>query len=336
MTKIIDVIIVGAGPVGLFAAFQAGMLGLSTVIIDSLEMVGGQCSHLYPEKPIYDIPAYPQILAQSLVDKLLEQIQPFKQQILLGEEVLALEDQKDSIKITTNKRILLSRAVVLATGGGRLLPNKPALANLESFENKSIFYKITNKELFVNKKVAIAGGGDAAIDWAIILAEIAQKVFIIHRRDKFRAMNASMNQIQSLVAQNRLELVTPYQLIGLAGQNGQLEAIKVQNMAGDIKLISCDFLLPFFGIAFDHEFLYKIPVNKSIDNRKVLIKNETMETSHDRIFAIGDIADYAGKLNLILTGFAEGALAMHSVFQKIFPDQPRHFEHSTTKGIPIQ
>jgi thioredoxin reductase (NADPH) len=335
MTATLDLVIVGSGPAGLFAAFQAGMLGISTTIIESLEIVGGQCSNLYPEKPIYDIPAYPRILAQELINKLQEQIQPFKPQIQLNEELVKLEKHEELLKLTTNKGIYFAKAVILATGGGSFMPNKPPLEDLAKFESKSILYKILEPSLFKDKIIVIAGGGDSAIDWTINLAEIAKKTYLVHRREKFRAMDANIQKVQALIAENKLELVVPYQLSKLEGKNNQLTAVEVINFNKEKKRISCDFLLPFFGIAFDHKLLNTLSADKNTTGKNLIVSPNTMETSQNRLFAIGDIADYPGKLNLILTGFAEAALAVHSAYKRIHPDKVMHFEHSTSKGIPL-
>ena len=212
-----DVVIIGAGPSGLFSAFQAGMLGMKSAIVDALEVVGGQCSALYPEKPIYDIPAYPQILSQDLVNQLFEQAKPFAPEYFLSEQIIALDEHNDFFKLTTsNGTMLQTKAVIIAAGAGSFGPNRPPLENIESYEGKSVLYFITNRESFAGKNIVIAGGGDSALDWAISLSEIAN-VSIVHRRSKFRAAPATVQKIHELESLNKIKLITNYQLDELKG-----------------------------------------------------------------------------------------------------------------------
>jgi thioredoxin reductase (NADPH) len=331
-----DLLIVGAGPVGLFAAFQAGMLKIDSIIVDSLSIVGGQCAMLYPEKPIYDIPAYPVITGLELTKKLQEQIKPFNQKIILNQKVLEVEQIEDTkYLVKTQNSQFKVQSIIFATGGGNFTPNRPPLPNIESFENKSIFYSINNIEIFRNKSVVIAGGGDSAIDWAINLAPITKTLYIVHRRNKFRAMQNSLDKLYKLVSDVKVELVIPYQLYGISGLNGMLSQVIVHSLDNDIKTLQCDYLLPFFGIAMNHYEMPNWGLELTNDNRYIRVDHSSMETNLSGIFAVGDIIDYPGKLKFILTGFAEATLAVHSAFSKIYPDLALHFEHSTSKGIPI-
>jgi thioredoxin reductase (NADPH) len=330
-----DLLIIGAGPVGLFAGFQAGMLKIQTTLIDSLDAIGGQCSMLYPEKPIYDIPAYPMITGGELIQRLHDQMSPFKHETLLNQRVLKIEKKDSEYVVKTDKSEFLAKAIIIATGGGNFTPNRPPLSGIETFEGKSIFYSVNNVTNFKDKVVVIAGGGDSAVDWAINLAGIAKKVYVVHRRDKFRAMQASIDQMHALADSDRIEMVVPYQLHALNSSDGRLQSVDVQNLDGVTKTIECDFLLPFFGIAMDHKELTSWGLNMTHDHRYLLVDQSTMETNLPGIFAIGDICSYPGKLKLILTGFAEGALAVHEAFSRINPEIALHFEHSTTKGLPL-
>lgn len=329
-----DLLIVGAGPVGLFTAFQAGMLKIPCIVVDSLHMIGGQCAMLYPEKPIYDIPAYSKITGQELIDKLYEQMKPFNQQIILSQKILRIEKNDDYYLVYSQENTFKIKSIILATGGGNFTPNRPPLDGIEMFENKSIFYSITNTEMFRNKRVMIAGGGDSAVDWAIALAEIAESIYVVHRRNQFRAMQASLDKLNELVASGSVQMITPYQLKSLSGENGQIKSITLKDFDGNSKDIECDFLLPFFGIASNSQEMSAWGVLLTTDSRYIAVNSSSMETNLQGVFAVGDIAQYAGKLKLILTGFAEAALAVHSAFSIIYPDIACHFEHSTSRGIP--
>ncbi len=328
-----DLLIIGAGPVGLFAAFQAGMLKIKCIVVDSLDAIGGQCAMLYPEKPIYDIPAYSMITGNDLINKLYEQIKPFNQTIILNQKILDIISDRDYL-VKTQDAIFKTKSIVIATGGGNFTPNRPPLQNIQDFEGKSVFYSVNNVSNFEDKTVVIAGGGDSAVDWAINLACVAKHVYIVHRRDKFRAMQNSLEQLKDLINQNKVEMIVPYQLSSLNGNNGCLESVVVQNLDGEIKTLECDYLLPFFGIAMDHHELSSWNLNMTSDNKYIMVDPSTMEANLHKVFAIGDICQYPGKLKLILTGFAEASLAVHTAFSRINPDTALHFEHSTTKGIP--
>lgn len=327
-----DIIIIGAGPVGIFASFCAGMLGMKSHIIDILESPGGQCSILYPEKPIYDIPAYPKITGQGLVDRLLEQASPFNPEFHLSQQVVSFKTEQDnSLTVRTNKDLKINaRAILIAGGVGAFQPNKPPLENIELYESKSIFYHITNKNLFQNKKIAIAGGGDSAIDWAIELAEIAQETSIIHRRNKFRCLPESQVKLEQLIKLGKINLVTPYQLHEISGENGMLNSLTAKDLDGNIKHLQIDYLLPFFGLA--NELGPLKDWGLQLNHKQIQIDQSTSQTNIPGIYAIGDIAHYPGKLKLIMLGFSEAALALHHCYERV-KGKALHFEHSTTKGI---
>jgi thioredoxin reductase (NADPH) len=330
-----DLLIIGAGPVGLFAGFQAGMLKIQTTLIDSLDTIGGQCAVLYPEKPIYDIPAYPMITGNELVQKLHDQMSPFKHEIFLNQKVLKIDNKDSEYIVKTSTSEFIAKAIIIATGGGNFTPNRPPLDGIEEFEGKSIFYSVNNLSNFKDKVVVIAGGGDSAVDWAINLVGVAKHIYVVHRRDKFRAMQASLDQMKNLAEEGKIEMVVPYQLHALNGVDGRLQSVDVQSLDGVTKTIECDFLLPFFGIAMDHKELTSWGLEMTHDHKYLLVDHSTMETNLTGVFAVGDICSYPGKLKLILTGFAEGALAVHTAFSRINPETALHFEHSTTKGIPV-
>jgi thioredoxin reductase (NADPH) len=334
-TYMTDVIIIGAGPVGLFAVFECGMLRLQCHVVDTLDMIGGQCQALYPEKPIYDIPGHPQILAADLIHKLAEQVAPF-------EPTYHLEQRVEKVTPTHNGRFdivtstgtcINAGAVIIAAGVGAFGPNRPPLLDIESYEGKSVFYFIKNREQFQGKRIVIAGGGDSAIDWALSLCEIAEHITLVHRRPKFRAAPESIAKVEALACQGKIDLVIPYQLSGLKGQNGKLEAVIVETLTADEqKIIEADVLLPFYGLAMKLGPIAEWGLN--LDHNHIIIDQMTCETSMKGIYAIGDIARYPSKLKLILTGFAEAAHASHAIRELLFPNEIVHFEYSTTKGVP--
>ena len=346
-----DILIIGAGPSGLFTAFQAGMLGMSSVIVDIMDAPGGQCSALYPEKPIYDIPAYPEILASNLVDKLLEQIKPFDTQLLLSQQVNSLkvisphqiqinsDEEAKSLNTTFNTTFQIgtsagnnikAKAVFIAAGSGAFGPNKPPLEGIEAYEGKSVFYFIPQKSIFKNKKVLIAGGGDSALDWAISLSEIAD-VSIVHRRAKFRAAPATVEKLHDLHSKGIINIITNYQLKALKGENDTLKSVILGNLDGEEKSVETDILLPFFGLKQDLGPILDFGLN--IKNHHIEVRPPYYQTNIDGIYALGDVASYEGKLKLILTSFAEAASAMHHAYSRVFDGKALHFEYSTTKGI---
>mgnify|MGYP003627028005 CR=1 FL=1 len=330
-----DVAIVGAGPVGLFAVFELGMLGLRCHVMDALSAAGGQCVALYPEKPIYDIPGYPVVEAQQLIDRLAEQAAPFEPVYHLGHPVTHLEAIGEDRWRLTNAggAVVEAGAVMIAAGVGAFGPHRPPLAGLAEYEGKSIFYLVERREAFRGKRVVIAGGGDSAIDWAISLAEIAASVAVVHRRDKFRAAPESERRLWALAAEGRIEMVIPYQLAGLQGSGGQLEAVIVQTLKGENRTVPADILLPFFGLSMDLGPIAEWGL--TLENKHIAVDQATCMTSRPGLFAIGDIATYPGKLKLILTGFSEAAMAAHAIHPRLRPDEVLRFEHSTTKGVPV-
>ena len=328
-----DVAIIGAGPVGLFAVFECGMLDMKCHVFDALDVPGGQCAALYPEKPIYDIPGYPRIDAAILVERLLEQAAPFVPSYHLGHAVTGLDQAGDGFILTTagGDRVA-ARAVVIAAGGGAFGPNRPPLEGIEEFEGKSVFYLVRRREDFRGKRIVIAGGGDSAVDWALSLAELAERVMVVHRRAKFRAAPESLNRLQQLTEAGRVELVTPYQLAALDGVDGRLRAIVVADLAGNERRLEADCLLPFFGLATRLGPLARWDLK--FDDNCIAVDPATCAASRAGIFAIGDIATYPGKLKLILSGFAEAATAAHAIHPLVHPGEALHFEYSTTKGVP--
>ncbi|WP_158044613.1 NAD(P)/FAD-dependent oxidoreductase [Skermanella pratensis] len=329
-----DVAIIGAGPVGLFAIFECGMLRMKCHVIDALDMVGGQCAALYPEKPIYDIPGYPSIDAADLIDRLSEQCASFDPVFHLGQQVTGLtpaEGGRWLVETSTGTRIN-ARAVIVAAGVGAFGPNRPPLDGLEQFEGKSIHYLVRRRMDYAGKRVVIAGGGDSAVDWAISLAEVAEKIMVVHRRPKFRAAPESVARMDQLTREGRIEMVVPYQLSGLEGNEGQLTGVRVATLDGEEKVLDADVLLPFFGLAMNLGPIAEWGLD--LDKHHIRIDQATCATSAPGIFAIGDIATYPGKLKLILTGFAEAASAAHSAFPLVHPGEVLHFEYSTTKGVP--
>ena len=326
-----DVVIVGAGPVGLFTVFECGMVRLACHVVDVLDDAGGQCTALYPEKPIYDIPGFPRVEAAELIVRLKAQAAAFKPIYHLGEQVESLEAQTGGFwRLTTAKGTTIqAKAVIVAAGVGAFGPNRPPLAGIEAFEGKSVFYYVTRRELFRGKRVVIAGGGDTAVDWALSLAEIADRVSVIHRRDKFRAAPESEARLKALAQAGKIDLVVPYQLHGLDGADGQLTSVAVASLDGAVKKIDADVLLPFFGLSMSLG-----PIadwGMALERNQIVVDPATTATDKAGIFAVGDVVTYPGKLKLILTGFAEAAIAARSAYALIHPETPLHFEYSKCK-----
>lgn len=329
-----DVVIVGAGPVGIFAIFECGMLKMQCHVVDSLDVPGGQCAALYPEKPIYDIPGYPEIDALALIDRLQEQAEPFSPVYHLGQQVerlTALEGDRWLVETSAGTRID-ARAVIVAAGVGAFGPNRPPLEGLETYEGKSVFYMVTRREDFRGKRVVIAGGGDSAVDWVLSLSEVADRIMVVHRRPKFRAAPESVSRMEALAASGRIEMVIPYQLHGLEGSDGQLNAVIVSTLKGEERRLEADALLPFYGLSMNLGPIAEWGLN--LERNHIHVDPATCATSIPGIFAIGDIATYRNKLKLILTGFAEAATAAHAIHPLVHPDEELHWEYSTTKGVP--
>lgn len=328
-----DVAIIGAGPCGLFAVFECGMLGLSTVVFDSLPAIGGQCTALYPEKPIYDIPAAPAILAGDLIANLEQQAAPFHPVYALNQQIVSLSKENGLWTLTSNTgQIARVKAVIIAAGAGAFGPNRPPLDGIEGYEGTGVQYMVRQKDAFRGKRIAIAGGGDSALDWAISLSPLTDKLYVIHRRDKFRAAPESVRQVEELAKAGRLELVVPYQLDSLSGSNGILDSLTVSSLDGEKRVLEIDCLLAFFGLAASLGPIAEWGL--ALDQHHIVVDPATSETSQSAIYAIGDIASYKNKKKLILTGFHEAAMAAHAIRAQLFPDQAFHFEYSTTKGVP--
>lgn len=330
-----DVAIIGAGPAGLFAAFQCAMLRLRCVLIDVLPEVGGQCAALYPEKPIYDIPACPAVEGAELIANLERQIAPFNIPRLLKHRVESLSGQRGNFALTTDKGASLhAKAVIIAAGAGAFGPNRPPLDELSTYEESgAVQYYVRRKADFENKRIVIAGGGDSALDWALSLKDKAAKLYLVHRRDRFRGAPESLRQLEEAVSAGQIEKVVPYQLHALRGQDGTLSGVDVIDMDGATRTLEADVLLPFFGLATDLG-----PVARwGMDTQRstIPVTPSNCETSLAGVFAIGDVATYPGKLKLILQGFSEAAMAAHAIHPIVYPEQALHFEYSTSKGVPV-
>lgn len=328
-----DIVVIGAGPVGLFSIFEAGMLKMRCHVVDTLESVGGQCAALYPEKPIYDIPAHPKIEAIDLIRQLEAQAAPFNPVFHLGQQVMKVERvASGEWRVETSKGTTITcKAIIIAAGCGAFGPNRPPLDGLEAYEGKSVFYMVTQKETLRGKRIAIAGGGDSAVDWALLLADIAEHIYFIHRRPKFRAAPESVAQLEALAANGKVEFVVPYQLSALEGSNGQLSAVVVETMEGEKKTLDAQVLLPFFGLAMELGPIAEWGLNLELSN--IAVNPATCETNQMGIYAVGDIATYPGKLKLILCGFAEAAMACHAAYPLVHDGKALHFEYSTSKGV---
>ncbi len=329
-----DVAIIGAGPVGLFAVFECGMLTMRCHVFDALDVVGGQCAALYPEKPIYDIPGYPVIDAAELVANLAEQARPFDPVYHLGQRVerLTRRDGGGWLVGSADGTEVAARAVIVAAGVGAFGPNRPPLRGIEAYEGHSVFYMVTRKEDLRGRRVVIAGGGDSALDWAIILADIAERVMVVHRRPRFRGAPDSVARLHALADAGRIELVVPYQLAGLEGDGGRLSAVIVRTLEGEARRLHADVLLPFFGLSMTLGPIAQWGL--ALDRNHVVVDPATCATSVPDVFAIGDIAAYPNKLKLILSGFAEAAMAAHAIHPLVHPGEALHFEYSTTRGVP--
>jgi thioredoxin reductase (NADPH) len=335
MTAVIDtdVAIIGAGPVGLFAVFECGMLRMKSVVIDALDAVGGQCTALYPEKPIFDVPAHPSIAGADLVAKLEEQAAPFAPTYLLGRRVERLSRDGDGLTLGTSMGdTIRCKAVIIAAGAGAFGPNRPPLDGLPGYEaSGAVRYLVARREEFRGKRVVIAGGGDSAVDWALSLKDIAT-VTVVHRRPKFRAAPETAAQLDAAAARGEIEMAIPYQLHGLKGDGSKLESVMLATLKGEERDIPADHLLAFFGLSMELGPIADWGLGLS--HHHIAVEPATCATNIDGVFAIGDIATYPGKLKLILQGFSEAAMAAHAIHPRVFPGEALHFEYSTTKGVP--
>ncbi len=326
-----DVIIVGAGPVGLFAVFELGLLGLKAHLVDILDRPGGQCAELYPEKPIYDIPAIPVCTGQELTDKLMEQIAPFDAQFHLAEMAEALTKQDNgNWRLTTDAGTVIEAPVlVIAAGGGSFVPKKPHLGNLEAYEGESVFYSVRRMEQFRDRDVLIAGGGDSALDWFIALQPIAKSIALVHHRDGFRAAPHSVEAMRAIVAEGQGKLHIA-QMRGLEGDPPRLTGVKLESKEEGEFVYPCDMLLPFYGLTMKLGPVAEFGIN--LDQNLIPVDTEKFETSVPGIFAIGDINHYPGKLKLILSGFHEAALMSQAAFKLARPGERLRFQYTTSSS----
>ncbi len=326
-----DVIIVGAGPIGLFAVFELGLYDMKCHLIDILDRAGGQCAELYPEKPIYDIPAVPVCTGTELIERLMEQIKPFNPAFHFGQMAEKMEKTEDGKwQITTDRgTILRAPVVVLAAGGGSFVPKKMPLKGIEPFENKSVFYAVRQMEAFRGKKIVISGGGDSALDWAINLQPIAEHVTLIHRRDEFRAAPDSVGKMRGLVSEGAMDLLIG-NITGIAGENGQIQSLTIKENDKEAHEIPCDSLLAFYGLTMKLGPVADFGV--TFENELVPVDTATFETNLPGVFAIGDINTYPGKMKLILSGFHEAALMAKKAFTYVHPDRRYRFQYTTSSS----
>ena len=322
-----DVLIVGAGPTGLFCVHQLGIIGLKCEVVDNLDKIGGQCIELYPDKPIYDIPAIPECTGEQLTNSLVKQIEPFKTNFHLNERVQEVKKEKDHWIVKTNKsKEFKVSSIIIAGGVGSFEPRKFPVKECEKFEGKEIFYSVKDKNVFKNKTISIFGGGDSALDWAIELSH-SSKVNLIHRRDEFRGAQSSVAKLKELSKQAKVEIFTKYQLTSVDGVEN-LKSISIKHDDGNIKKIQTNYVLGFFGLIMQLGPIVNWGLN--LDNKHIPVNTENFETNQKGIFAIGDICTYPGKLKLILSGFHEGALAARGCFKYARPNEKYRFEFTTT------
>ena len=327
-----DILIIGAGPVGLFTVFEAGLLKLRCHLVDALPIPGGQLAEIYPKKPIYDIPGYPSILAGELVDNLMEQIAPFKPGFTLGERAEQLEKIGEKrFRVTTNRGTQIEAPVIaIAAGLGCFEPRKPPIENIEQYEDRGIDYMVKDPEKFRDKKLLIAGGGDSALDWTIELADIAAEVTLIHRRTSFRGALDSVDKVMALAKSNKVNLITQAQAVGVQG-NGVLKEVLIKSKEHGEFAKEVDNFIPLFGLSPKLGPIadWGLQINRS----SIAVNTEDYSTNIPGIYAIGDINDYPGKLKLILCGFHEGTLMVQSAFKYIYPDAKLSFKYTTVAGV---
>jgi thioredoxin reductase (NADPH) len=324
-----DVLIIGAGPVGLFAVFELGLLDIKAHLVDILDKVGGQCAELYPEKPIYDIPGIPYITGHGLTEALMQQIKPFKPTFHLGEMVTTLEKIGDPVfRVGTDAgKSFETKSVVIAAGGGSFQPKRPPIPGIEPYEDKSVYYAVRKIDAFRGKRVLIVGGGDSALDWTLNLAPVASHLTLLHRREQFRAAPDSVNKMMALAGEGKIDFVLG-QVTGLEGANGQLAAANVKRNDGSTFHIACDAMLPFFGLTMKLG-----PVadwGLELKDNLIPVDTGAFESNIPGLFAIGDINTYPGKLKLILSGFHEAALMAQQAFHYVYPDKKLVFQYTTS------
>ena len=322
-----DTLIIGAGPVGLFCVHQLGIIGLKCEVVDNLDKIGGQCIELYPDKPIYDIPAVPECTGEELTNNLIEQIKAFKTNFHLNERVEEIKKVEKKWITKTNKGTEFeSSSIIIAAGVGSFEPRKFPTREIEKYEDKQIFYSIRDKTVFKDKTVVIFGGGDSALDWAIELSNTS-KVILVHRRDDFRGMQASIDKANQLKEEGKIEIFTKYQLDSVQGKD-KVDSINIKHDDKTIKEIKTDYVLGFFGLIMQLGPIAEWGLN--LDKKTIPVNTESFETNKEGIFAIGDICSYPGKLKLILSGFHEGALAARGCFKYAKPDEKYRFEFTTS------
>ena len=322
-----DVVIIGAGPVGLFAIHQLGIKGLKSEVIDNLDKAGGQCIELYPDKPIYDIPAVPECSGKSLTDNLLKQIKPFGSKIHLNERVQEINEDKGLWTLkTTNNKTFTTPNIIRAGGVGSFEPRKLPLKELTKFEGKSVFYSVTDKTLFKNKKISIFGGGDSALDWALEFSKYS-KVTLIHRRNEFRGAPHTLKELEKLKAEGKITIKTPFQIDSI-NEGKEIKFMKIKNDDEKTEKIETDIILGFFGLIMQLGPIAEWGLN--MDKKTIKVNTQNFQTNKPGIFAIGDICNYPGKLKLILSGFHEAALASVECFKRARPDETYRFQFTTS------
>ena len=321
-----DVLIIGAGPTGLFCAHQLGIIGLKCEIVDNLDKIGGQCIELYPDKPIYDIPAIPECTGEELTNNLIDQIKPFNINFHLSDRVQEIKNENEKWFVKTLKgKEFLTPNIVIAGGVGSFEPRKFPTKNCEKFEGKSVLYSIKNKSIFKDKSVVIFGGGDSALDWAIELSKTS-KVTLVHRRDEFRGAQSSVEKLKELQKDKKIDVFTKYSIKDVKG-NENIESVEIKNEDGESKTINTNYVLGFFGLIMQLGPILEWDLN--VDKKTIPVNTENFETNKKGIFAIGDICSYPGKLKLILSGFHEGALAARGCFKYARPNEKYRFEFTT-------
>ena len=324
-----DALIIGAGPTGLFTAHQLKIIGLDCEIVDNLDKIGGQCIELYPDKPIYDIPAIPECTGQELTQNLIKQLEPFNIKFHLNERVDEVKKDNNNWEVKTSNGTKFSTPNVIIAGGvGSFEPRKFPLKECEQFENKSIFYSVKDKKIFEGKIVTIFGGGDSALDWAVELSKTS-KVNLIHRRDEFRGANATVDKVHKLAKEGKINLFTKYQISGVKG-SGNLESLEITHDTKETKTFKTDYILGFFGLIMQLGPIANWGLN--LNKKTIEVDTEKFETNQKGIYAIGDICTYPGKLKLILSGFHEGALAARACFKLARPNEKYRFEFTTTSS----
>ena len=322
-----DALIIGAGPTGLFTAHQLKLIGLNCEIVDNLDKIGGQCIELYPDKPIYDIPAVPECTGEELTNNLINQLKPFKIKFHLSERVDEVKKEGDNWVVKTNNNTMFSTPNVIIAGGvGSFEPRKFPIKECEKFENKSVFYSIKDKNIFKDKTVTIFDGGDSALDWAVELSKNSN-VNLVHRRDDFRGAQATVDKVHELVKEEKINLYTKYQMTSIKGEK-QLESIDIKSDDKDVKTLKTDYALGFFGLIMQLGPIANWGLN--IDKKTIEVDTERFETNQKGIYAVGDICSYPGKLKLILSGFHEGALAARACFKLARPNEKYRFEFTTS------